>query len=640
YSIEGVTPGAHCLWAAAPGRERRYVQYCTLSRPQSELDIGLSRAGKVTGRVVTEDGRPIAYAWIEKPMSHWGAGNGLFEMCDEQGRFEYDGLEFGKEVTLHARIPVYHAACGDPYPAWKQAGVCQSLTCRVREGGETPALTYVLKAAPANGDVTPRDWPETAYLGAVSGIVTSESGQPVRSFHVLLQRPRTDAYASGFASTLEINSWDKGFAFTSDDGAFTLTTRELEPGKYVRVSVVADGYGEAIQDTVLVQPLDRPGGIPPLLFRLPAPAQLMVRVLDIWGNTVPGAHVTLLDPISQRQHRDWIDGRLTGARSVDRETAEDGTVRFDNLGMTSGDIAVCKEGYAFARAIWRGEPVVNFELQPPCSVEGVLFDAWERPLRDGYVTLLRSDAETWDYFSPEDDSYQRVVVPGDAGRVQIGNLPPGRYTLKVDAKPGMVQIGIDPNGEPVTVVPADSHLFYQEITLEEGDAYRFSCPDDSAHLNPEPWQTVGVTPEDLEVRSFITGTWVSANRLPNGNAIYGIEHFGRDGSYERYSYTINSIPFEESGHFKVSGGILWQLSDTAGLIYSECVLSADGEALTLKAVGSDFSNIYHRAQGLDAACAEAVALVGPPPPMPYTPIDPIPVDTDPGIGTFGLAGEY
>src|SRR5204862_192002 len=126
-------------------------------------------------------------------------------------------------------------------------------------------------------------------------------------------------------------------------------------------------------------------------------------------------------------------------------------------------------------------------------------------------------------------TFQRVVVPEDAGRVQIGGLPAGRYALKVNFKPCLMQVGIDPDGEPVTMIPADSQLFYQEFTLEPGETYRFTCPDDSAHLNAEQWLSAGVSPDDLAVRSAIVGTWVSLIRAPNGSPIYGIEHYASDG---------------------------------------------------------------------------------------------------------------
>jgi protocatechuate 3,4-dioxygenase beta subunit len=106
YAVGGLSRGAHEAFVVAPGRVRTRVLFDTTARAETELDISLTRGGKVVGRVTDMDGRPIPGAWVGRRAT--GADfsvNGLFAPCADDGRFEYDGVEAGQQVTLSAGAP-------------------------------------------------------------------------------------------------------------------------------------------------------------------------------------------------------------------------------------------------------------------------------------------------------------------------------------------------------------------------------------------------------------------------------------------------------------------------------------------------------------------------------------------------------
>ncbi|MBI5093088.1 MAG: sigma-70 family RNA polymerase sigma factor [Candidatus Hydrogenedentes bacterium] len=638
FTAEGLTPGPHCLYAMAPGRERRYVQYCTAFDSTGDLEISLGKAEKVRGRVVTPEGRPVAFAWVFRPASLWGAGNARYEVCDEQGRFTFDGIPAGKERPLNARVPAYYGICGDPYPEWKKAGVYESKSIDVREGEPAPVVTFVLRPEPVDEQVSREDWKDVAPTGAVCGTALSDYGKPMRNFRVMLQHPHAAGIASDQCNALEINSPEKGFSFTSEDGTFRLTTYDLVPGKFVRLVTTADGCGESAHDVVVVRPVGAHGDPSQLIFRIPKSHDLTIRVVDTIGAPL-AAGVQLLDPLVLQQHREWFNGKLTGVRAKEADTDSAGVVRFEDFALSEGDITAEKSGYASARVTWSGEPEVRIQMQQACVVEGILNDESHHPLEEAVVALKRTNAPVWDYRSAEDDTYQRVVAPSDHGCVQIANLAPGRYELTIYGPHELMQWGIDAKGKPVKGYPADSRIFYQQIDLVAGQTYKFKCPDDSAHLSPAAWSARGDGETGDDTPSPIVGAWMASRVSQSGTVSYTIINYGKDGNYVTRSMTSGAQPFVQTGHFRIADGVLSQLSDRADVSNCEYTVSPDGTALTLREVGSEQAVAYQRRQSLESALAYVESQVGPPPPLPYTPLEPRPIpNTSRGTATF-IPGE-
>ncbi|MCP4639014.1 MAG: hypothetical protein GY851_01200, partial [bacterium] len=93
FVIEGIHQHIHTLVALCPGYKRANVRYSTALRKETELEMFLERGGEITGVVTDENSHAIAHAWVRIAKS--GSTQWLqayYEVCDEQGRFEYEGV--------------------------------------------------------------------------------------------------------------------------------------------------------------------------------------------------------------------------------------------------------------------------------------------------------------------------------------------------------------------------------------------------------------------------------------------------------------------------------------------------------------------------------------------------------------------
>ncbi len=84
------------------------VLFVMSDRPETELEVHVPRAGKVVGRVTDEQGQPIPGAYVGRSTSgHSISTTALYDRCDEQGRFEYDGVTFDRPSRLEAKADGY-----------------------------------------------------------------------------------------------------------------------------------------------------------------------------------------------------------------------------------------------------------------------------------------------------------------------------------------------------------------------------------------------------------------------------------------------------------------------------------------------------------------------------------------------------
>jgi hypothetical protein len=167
----------HSLIPVTPGRVRRYVLFDTSLRPDAELDIHLERGGKLTGRVLDEDGKPIAGAYVTR----YGSGtaltlNGWDEVCDADGRFVYDGVALDRPFyRIHAAAPGF-----EPqelhYPAQREKQSAPDFSVRLKR-----------QAPPAAADAPQNQGkPATAKLPRrdLAGIVYSPLRRPLAGARV------------------------------------------------------------------------------------------------------------------------------------------------------------------------------------------------------------------------------------------------------------------------------------------------------------------------------------------------------------------------------------------------------------------------------------------------------------------------
>jgi beta-lactamase regulating signal transducer with metallopeptidase domain/uncharacterized GH25 family protein len=162
--LGGLSRTHHEAFVVAAGRRRMRVLFDTSARADTELDVPVPRGGKIVGRVTDRDGKPIPGAHVGRSTSgSFFSINALYEPCDREGRFEYDGVTPDQSMTLTAAAPGY--AEDD------RGGVVPPL------GGKPLMLNFRLRAKP--GTPAGDRLPDAEKRRAVSGVVHGPDGKPV-----------------------------------------------------------------------------------------------------------------------------------------------------------------------------------------------------------------------------------------------------------------------------------------------------------------------------------------------------------------------------------------------------------------------------------------------------------------------------
>ncbi|WP_406697279.1 carboxypeptidase regulatory-like domain-containing protein [Singulisphaera sp. Ch08] len=108
FEAPGLELTNHEAYPLCPGYERKRILFDTTGRPDAELELRLPRAGKVVGRVLDGEGKPIPGASVGlRTSGSIFSGSALWEKCSEDGRYSYDGKPLGRSGRLSARAPGY-----------------------------------------------------------------------------------------------------------------------------------------------------------------------------------------------------------------------------------------------------------------------------------------------------------------------------------------------------------------------------------------------------------------------------------------------------------------------------------------------------------------------------------------------------
>lgn len=209
YTLSSPGPGSYVLIVAASGHQPRAVSLAVQDRPL-DLDLMLGGSGRLTGRVHTEEGEPVAGATVTVTNARGDVVAGTTSGSD--GEYAVEGLAAG-EYTLAA-----------------SAAGCRPGALAVGVPGPEPTVQDI----------------ELSGGAVLRGTVRAEGGLPVAHARVTL----VDA-----AGNLT------GSAITGEQGGFTFTG--LAPGEYTLAAVgfppVASvlqisGGGRTDQDIRLAHP--------------------------------------------------------------------------------------------------------------------------------------------------------------------------------------------------------------------------------------------------------------------------------------------------------------------------------------------------------------------------------------------------
>jgi uncharacterized GH25 family protein len=260
--------------------------------------------------------------------------------------------------------------------------------------------------------------------GALSGRVVDRDGKPIRDFRVLVHFPRErkkgDRTAGFFAGYTGI-----GVRFTSADGRFVLTG--VGAGCVYRVTVIAEGHGEAVADRVTAIAVNRVQNAEPATLRAGPPVPLRVRVVAEGGKPINDAHVTLMNGatgLDESFNWNYLEG---GWNDVIRDrTAEDGRANFPALSFAGATVLVRAPGFARRRMGWRdGSKELTCELAKEAVIAGRVIDAAGKPVKAFYVQLRKGG-----------DQISTSAGADHKGKFRVAELPAGTWEVTVRSTDG------------------------------------------------------------------------------------------------------------------------------------------------------------------------------------------------------------
>ena len=437
FTLETVPAEAWMVSATASQSRGLAPGFVSVDKDQAgPIDVTLETGATVRGRVVDEDGEPLAGIWISpsiaNPQPGWAGFAYLVNRrgdTDDTGRFTIEGLPKGG---------VRFDFVGEGFSAIRQRELA------LGDSDDREAFNTV----EMNGE------------GLIRGRVVDSDGAPVRNFRILLDAPRQrdpgDPIGGFFAGFSGV-----GLSFTTDDGTFVIS--DLTAEHIQRVTAVAEGHSAAIEDRVFAHTMRR---LPPaesltLVVGPPTPFRLLA-VSGADGEPIADARVTLVngDPALD-DFFVWGYNDVSWAETSRRRTGMDGWAEFPSLPFGEATVLVQRPGFARRRLGWRnGEQEITATLEPEAAVSGVIRDADGTPINEVSISLL----------GPSGDQYQTSVAGQDRGHFQIDQLPAGAYHLSIsrsfgprlyqdqlELKPGQVEVlslqldGSSPEAQPNVV---------------------------------------------------------------------------------------------------------------------------------------------------------------------------------------------
>jgi thiol-disulfide isomerase/thioredoxin/protocatechuate 3,4-dioxygenase beta subunit len=189
FELAGLSTREHEAYVIAPGRERRRILFDTTLRPRAELELRIPLAASIIGRVTDEQGRPIPGAVVGHHTSGRAfSGNALWERCDPDGRFVWEGKEFDRPTRIAAEAPGYQSDEKSGLIIARGAGPLE-VNFRLKPD---PTLARAQAAQPVEPAEARRD---------VTGTVTLPEGKPAANAivrwgtnqHSASQQARADA---------------------------------------------------------------------------------------------------------------------------------------------------------------------------------------------------------------------------------------------------------------------------------------------------------------------------------------------------------------------------------------------------------------------------------------------------------------
>ena len=429
YSFEKLPPGEYVVQASASGYATRSHQQGANSPPPpvtlapaqrlTGIDIELSRAGVIVGRILDEDNRPFVGASVDALASRMDANQATLvsmatTVTDDRGDFRLAGLPEG-QYYVSAFDPAF-AEVGDEtgplrYTATYYPGVALleqaqrvGVTAGVEPATKTIFALKIIRPAVVSGRIATRD-KKQLLSGAV--IMTPIHGEGLSALPV---------------DDVRINP----------DGAFTF--RNVAPGRYqIRARGELDPLGAALFATYR--------------FVVNGADINDVDLVLLPGASVTGSvhyeAVTTPRPRSNagvRVRAPFADGTSFGD-SLTGDVLADGSYRI--RGLMAGTHYITVEGleppWVLKHVQWRGQDIADVALDVGSrdvlenvrvvvtdvanDIDGVVRDQEGRPVENALVLMIPLAPQFW---TPASRRFATLRTDA-SGRYRVRGLPAGEY---------------------------------------------------------------------------------------------------------------------------------------------------------------------------------------------------------------------
>ena len=374
-----LAPGTYAVIATAEGRRPRSEPRVVVEAGrETPLVFSLPEGTGVSGRVVDDDGRPVAGSVVRyttRESGEIGIGparhrsDGLL-LTGDDGRFRVLGMPGDGSLLLRADAPGFHHA----------------MSCV--DGRDIPREGVLLRLKPG---------------GRIAGTVRDRDGAPVTGARIYAFPP-DDPHADWRVPP------DSEFTATANaNGTYAIDGIALDAPYSVRARAPGHAWSADVEDVVATAA------------RAEARADPVVR-------RVATVFVRALDPTGRPARETEVE--LGGAGSA---LDGSGACRFE--GLPPGTFRVTATSPLYRKesrgvVVSEGETCeVRLVLDPAMSIEGLVVDADGRPLGDAAVEIEPTKG------GPDVDRSTYAFRADAAGRFRIGGLDAGDYELSADKGP-------------------------------------------------------------------------------------------------------------------------------------------------------------------------------------------------------------
>ena len=498
FELTGAPGGELKVFAKAEGFQRS--EMLELDMPEDGLiegvEIVLVPGGRIAGRVLWPDGSAASATVKAHGVESRGPKRFTHEIaesnCDEEGRFEFTGLE-------------------DEGPFWIEA------SCRERPSEQEPDLPE--EARPlwiAGQTMVEADSGEVELtLGpslGIAGRVIDDQGEPIADFEVRVHRGDPDSGGMGTPSTRE---------FTDAAGAFFVDG--FGEGSW-RVSARAEGH-HAQEEPLDAVTVVLPGELEPIELVLSRSASLSGQVVDPFGAPVAGAE---LEAAGARSGMGLMAAQAFEEGRDELSAMTDSEGNFSIEGLAPGVLAL--QARSDDWAVSESTPV---DLAPGAHVEGLViglreggrivgeaFDESGDPLPGQQITLGENA------FMMGFGSDGASETTNAAGGFVFEHVDPGKWVVAIPPPPEAFSGLMDDEVDSSAVMDLMSQIVTETVTVADGEEVH-------VRLGAEPKSPVRVHGRVLEAGSPVSEGMVIA--ISEGSALMQgmkMAEIGEDGLYE------------------------------------------------------------------------------------------------------------